>query len=62
MVYVSQIIILYTLNLYSHVHQLYFNKTGGEVFNIKKGCFHHNTQPYIGIIWRNLFYPTFLDN
>lgn len=28
MIYVNQIIILYTLNLYSGVHQLNINKTG----------------------------------
>ena len=30
MMYVSQINMLYTLNLYSAVCQLYLNKTGGE--------------------------------
>ena len=30
MMYVSQVIMLYTLNLYSAVCQLYLNKTGGE--------------------------------
>lgn len=28
MIHVSQIMLLYTLNLYSAVNQLYFNKTG----------------------------------
>ena len=28
MVYVSQIIVLYTLNIYSAISQLYLNKTG----------------------------------
>ena len=36
MIYVSQIIMLYTLNLYSAVFQLYFNKTGRKK-NIIKG-------------------------
>ena len=30
MMYVSQIIMLYTLNLYNPVHQLYLNKTGEQ--------------------------------
>jgi len=28
MIYVSQIIMLYTLNIHNAVHQLYLNKTG----------------------------------
>ena len=30
MIYVSQIIMLYTLNIHNAVHQLYLNKTGGK--------------------------------
>ena len=30
MMHVNQIIMLHTLNLYSAVHQLYLNKTGGK--------------------------------
>ena len=38
MMYVSQIIILYTLNLYSAVCQLYFNKSGGKNVKYKNEC------------------------
>jgi len=34
MMYISQIIMLYTLNLYRALYQLYLNKTG-----IKKKCY-----------------------
>ena len=37
MIYLSQIIVLHTFNLYSAVCQLYLNKTGGkqrQIFNI----------------------------
>ena len=30
MIYVSQIIMLYTLSIHNAVHQLYLNKTGGK--------------------------------
>ena len=33
MMYVCQIIMLYTLNLYSAVYPLYLNKTGRKIFN-----------------------------
>ena len=33
MLYVSQIIMFYTLNLHSTVHQLYLNKTGRKKKN-----------------------------
>ena len=33
MMYVSQVIMLYTLNLYSAVCQLYLNKTGRKNIN-----------------------------
>ena len=36
MTYVSQTIVLYILNLYSTVHQLYLNKTGRKKINEKK--------------------------
>ena len=35
MMYVSQIIMLYTLNLYSAVFQLYLNKTGRKKNKVK---------------------------
>ena len=36
MMYANQIIMLYTLNLYSAGHQLYLNKTGNKFFKIFK--------------------------
>ena len=36
MMYVNQIIMLYTLNLYSAVCQLYLNKTGRKKFLLKE--------------------------
>ena len=36
MMYISQVIMLYTLNLYSAVCQLFLNKTGrGEIVKLK---------------------------
>ena len=34
MMYISQIMVLHSLNLYSNVHQLYINKTGKKTKKI----------------------------
>ena len=46
MIYVIQMIVLYTLNLYSAVHQLYFNKTERKIYivsysKVKKYIYTH---------------------
>ena len=49
MMYVSQIIMLYTLNLYSAVCQLYLNKTEKKyLWNVLRfSCFSTPGYPYI---------------
>ena len=37
MMYVSQIIMLYTLNLYNAICQLYLNETGIFIYGVKCG-------------------------
>ena len=38
MMYVSQIIMLYNLNLHSVVHQLYLNKIGRKKMQVQSNC------------------------
>lgn len=36
-IYVCEVIMLYTLNLYSDIYYLFFNKTGGGAQNLNLG-------------------------
>ena len=43
--YVSQIIMLYTLNLYSAIYQVYFNTTGKKINSTLKAILSLYTYP-----------------
>ena len=47
---------LYTVNLYSDLCQLFFNKTGGKRFKKKLGTMH------IGLMYRKIFQKSDLNN